>query len=339
MEKTNNGEIDLADIFKSIGSSIRKFFNNMLLGLAKLRRTAIQYRSFFIGINLIGLGFIAFQVFSSFGTKYTSTMIIRCDYLNLQILKSSIEKLNSLCRENDRVGLSELLSLNKEAALSIINFEVSEYLSEADLIEVEVLKEQLNNVMGDKKGLAEKVIKKIDIANRQTYKISVSVKDPMVVKKLDTVLVNHFKTMPYVQKRIESHKLTLKVKRDKLIRESQKLDSLKTVLFDNFRTMAKQSREGSNNVILSDKYLTDPLNVFREDLNIHNEIQIIDQELRLSPDFEVIDGLTTFRNPSNLRLSIRIIITLSIATVAGFVLIGLWNFNNYLASLTAKSQA
>jgi hypothetical protein len=97
--------------------------------------------------------------------------------------------------------------------------------------------------------------------------------------------------------------------------------------------MSKQSREGSNNVILSDKYLTDPLNVFKEDLNLNNEIRSIDDQLMIRSDFEVIDGLTTFREPANLSLPVILVQSLLISVAAGYILIGLRRFNKYLATI------
>jgi hypothetical protein len=84
---------------------------------------------------------------------------------------------------------------------------------------------------------------------------------------------------------------------------------------------------------LSDKYLTDPLSVFREDLNLNNEIRSIDDHLSIRPDFEVVDGLTTFREPSNLSLPVLLVLSVLISVAAGYILIGFWKFNKYLSTI------
>jgi hypothetical protein len=175
-------------------------------------------------------------------------------------------------------------------------------------------------------------MQKIDIENKHSFLINVKVSNPEIVKQLDSAIVRYFKSNEYIKKRIESNEASLISKKKKLIRESLKLDSLKAILFVNFKNQGKQSREGSNNVVLSDKYLTDPLTVFKEDLNLSNEIRAIDAELYLKSDFEVIDGLTTFKEPDNIGIVKKIVLSLLIAMVLGYLILGLLKFNQFLAT-------
>jgi hypothetical protein len=77
--------------------------------------------------------------------------------------------------------------------------------------------------------------------------------------------------------------------------------------------------------------------VFREDLNLNAEIQIINEKLALSDDFEVVDGLTTFREPDNYGLAKVLAIAFLASFVGGYVFLGLWKFNKYLAKIGAES--
>jgi hypothetical protein len=260
-------------------------------------------------------------------------MILSCDYLNTRIVDNSIDKLNQLCLEQDKKGLSDQLQLKSNVAKNILKFSAKSFISEDDKIEIERLKEQLNNVAADKKDLVSKVVTKIEIGNQKSFLIEVSVFDPDIVSTLDSAIVNYFKENEYVQNRIEANRLSLINRKEKLLRETKKLDSLKNTLLANFETMARQSREGSNNVILSDKYLTDPISVFKQDLEINDELRNIDYRLRVRPDFEVVDGLTTFREPSNFSLPILLAIAFFGSIVLAYIAIGLWKFNQYLAKL------
>jgi hypothetical protein len=97
--------------------------------------------------------------------------------------------------------------------------------------------------------------------------------------------------------------------------------------------MAAQSRSGSNNVILSDKAVTNPIEIFNQDLTIYNEIQYIDRSLYLQNDFEVVDGFTEFSKPSSaspLRASAYGIL---IALGLGYAMVALFSFNKYLSKL------
>lgn len=146
-------------------------------------------------------------------------------------------------------------------------------------------------------------------------------------------MVAYLGNNPYVKNRVDANHLNLLNRKNKLLRESKKLDSLKSVIYENFQTMAKQSRQGSNNVILSDKYLTNPLEIFTEDLNLNAQILEIDRQLAIRPDFEVIDGFTTYKEPKSAGLIKVLAIAFGIAVAVGYMSIGLRNFNNYLGTL------
>src|SRR5689334_4671878 len=98
-------EIDITQILKSIGNVFRNFGNSLLRGIAKLRRTFLSYLTFFIIVVMAATAFASFYSWSMRKQKFTSSMILSCDYLNTRIMENAIEKLNLLCLEKDRVGL------------------------------------------------------------------------------------------------------------------------------------------------------------------------------------------------------------------------------------------
>jgi hypothetical protein len=102
--------------------------------------------------------------------------------------------------------------------------------------------------------------------------------------------------------------------------------------------MARQNREGSNNVILSDKYLTDPMEIYSEDLNLNDEILEINEKLYIQSDFEVVDGFTTFKEPESASLFKILAISFLASWVAGYLIIGLWIFDQYLANFSRKNN-
>ena len=102
--------------------------------------------------------------------------------------------------------------------------------------------------------------------------------------------------------------------------------------------MAKQSKQGSNNVILSEKPLTDPLSVFTQDLDFYNQIQYIDSRLYLQPDFEVVDGFTAFKEPESASLPKILAIAFLVSWLMGYLILGLFKFDRYLAKLSKESN-
>ena len=333
--RKNTDEIDLTQFFKWIGRGFNRLGNSVLYSLATVRNLFFNNRLFFLGIIFLGL--VLGTVYSELLKKkyYKTTMVLSCDYLNTQILDNTIEKLNLLCQEAERDGLAEVLKIDAHTAKNIQNFEFEPFVSEDDVVEMEVLKTQLNNVVADKKDLIKKLVSKLEIENKNAYEISVLVYNPDIVKPLEKALVSYFKSNDYIRRRIEISKVNLTSRRAKLLKESTKLDSLKAVLVQNYQLVGKTSR-GSNNVILGEEGLTNPLDVFTQDLQINEEILEIDQKLYLQPDFEVVEGFTTFKQPESASLFKILFISFWISFLMGYLIIAVWRFDQLLSKYPIK---
>lgn len=332
---SNSDEIDLGVLF----SKIADFFKNIGLGflrfLAVLRRVPLENKLLFSILIFVSL-IIGISYSSLLKKKfYSTTMILSSEYLNKRIVDNTIEKLNLLAEEEEKAGLAKVLNISKELADNIHDFDAKPFVAENELIELEILKEQLKNFQSDNKNekVITQVIERIEIENRHAYEITVRVYNPTVVRELEAAIVNYFKNNDYLKKRVEISKTNLLARKNKLTKESQKLDSLKEVIYANYQNMAAQSRQGSNNVILSDKAVTNPIEIYMQDINFYNEIQAIDRSLFLQDDFEVVDGFTEFSKPSSdgpLRISAYAIL---IAIGLGYLIVALSKFNTYLDSL------
>ncbi len=332
----NSDEIDLTQFFSWIGRGFSRVGNGIIAGIAGLRNIFFNNRLFFAGI--IGLGLLLGAAYSELLKKkfYKSTMVLSCDYLNTQILGNTIEKLNLLCSEAAREGLSEALAIDVTTAKNIQKFDFEPFVSEDDVVEMEVLREQLNNVAKDKKEIVDKVLTKLTVVNKNAYQISALVYDPEIVKPLERAILNYFRNNEYIKRRIAINKINLTTRRQKLIAESKKLDSLKRVLFDNYQTLGKTSR-GSNNVILGEESLTNPLDVFKQDLELNKEILDIDQRLYVESDFELVDGFTTFKEPESASLPKILIIAFFVSWLMGYLIIGAWRFDQLLSTYNTKA--
>jgi hypothetical protein len=335
---SGSAEIDVAQVFRWIGNGIRNFANHTVNSIARLRQIFFENKIYFAIVILSGLvmGGLYYRVLSK--KYYKSTMILSCDYLNRQIVENTVNKLTLLCEEEAREGLAQELKLDPATAMNIRRFETKSFISETDIVELEILKEQLGNVGGEKKDLVKKVISKIEIENKSAFQISVLIYNPDIIKDLDSAMVNYFKNSPYVKKRIEINRANLVAKQKKLIRESKKLDSLKDVLYRNLAAIADQSKQGSNNVILNDKVLADPMNIYNEDIYFYNELQAINTKIYIQPDFEVIDGFTAFKEPESAGLFTILIAAFIVSWVSGYIILGLWKFDRHLADLTTTPK-
>jgi uncharacterized membrane-anchored protein YhcB (DUF1043 family) len=334
-KNTSTDEIDLSQLLSKIGAFFTSIGNGSIRVLASIRNTPLKHWSLFLALTIMG-GLVAFS-YSSFLKKkfYESTMILSSDYLNKRIVDNSIDKLNLLAEEESPKGLAKVLNISDSLAKNIVRFDAKPFVSETDLIELEILKEQLKNAQVNAKNekVIQQVVDRIEIENRHAFEITVRTFSPAAIKPLQEALVNYFRNNDYIKKRIEITQINLKARRLKLVHESQKLDSLKKVIYSNYRTMAEQSRQGSNNVILSDKSVTNPVDIYNQDMQLNNELQSVDKKLYLQQDFEIVDGFTEFSEPTSASRSKVIAIGLLIGFLFGYVVVAVSKFNQYLSKI------
>lgn len=328
-------EIDISQLFAKIGSFFFSIGKSILRLLAGIRNTPLKHRLLFLFLTCLG-ALISFS-YSSFLKKkfYESSLILSSDYLNKRIVDNSMDKLNLLAKEKSPKGLAKVLNVADSLAENIVSFNAKPFVSETDLIELEILKEQLKNAQVNAKNekVIQEVVDRIEIENRHAFEITVRTFNPAAIKPLQEALVNYFRNNDYIKKRIEIAHINLKARRDKLVRESQKLDSLKKVIYSNYRTMAEQSRQGSNNVILSDKSVTNPVEIYNQDMLLNNELQQVERKIYLQQDFEIVDGFTEFSEPSSASKSKIILIGILCGFLFGYVVVVLSKFNQYLSKI------
>jgi hypothetical protein len=334
-KQNSSEEIDMTQFFRWVGRGFNRVGNSFIYSLALFRNIFFKNLLFF-GI-LITAGIILGVVYSKVLQKkyYKATMVLSCDYINTQILDNTIQKLNLLANEPDGAGLARELKIEPAVARSVLDFDSKAFVSEDDVVEMEVLREQLNSVAAEKKDLVEKVLTQLHIDNKNAYEITVHVLDPEILKDLEGSMTNYFRQNNYVKNRIEISQKNLQVRRSKLVSETRKLDSLKAVMYLNLQSLSKANR-GSNNVFLNEETLTDPLEVFKEDLALNRELLDIEKSLYLRSDFEIIDGFTAIKSPENASLPVVVIISFFASFVLGYILLGLKRFDRKLASIPVE---
>lgn len=333
MEAQNSSdELDIGVLFSRIGRGIRNMWLTFIRFLAIVRRTPLENKSVFIlvitGSAIIGVAYGVLQK-----KKYESSMILSSDYLNQRLMENAIKKLNALAGEPTKNGLAIALNLPDSLADHIIAFKAVPYVDEEDVVDIEILKEQLKTARGGKDDrIIDEVIERIELENRHAYEITVTALSASVIPNLQNSIVTFFRDNDYVRKRIELNKQNLENKKTKLSNDLAQLDSLKRAIYASYN-LTKQQREGSNNVILADKTGSNPMDVFKQDLFIYEELQEVNKELFLRPDFEVVDGLTMFSEPSSAGVRKTLVISILIGIGMAYLIIGLWHLNKHLATI------
>ena len=176
---------------------------------------------------------------------------------------------------------------------------------------------------------------KTDIA----FEITVRTLNPTVINLLQVALVDYFKNNQYIKNRITVTHSNLLEKQRKLKSDVRKLDSLKLMIYENYRTMANQGRQGSNNVVFSDKSVTDPIAVYNQSLYLQDQLEEVNEDIDLGKDFEVVDGFTEFSEPASASQLKIILISIGLGILLAYLLVGLVSFNKYLSTLDQQQNS
>lgn len=329
-----NDEIDLGRLFTKLGQGFSAIGLGIIRLLAAIRRAPLDNKvsfSIIIGSSLI-LGYLFATQFRKH--YFESTMILSSDYLNKRLAESAIDKLTLLASEKNKRGLARTLSLHDTLADNILRFDVKPFVAENELIELEVLKEQLRSaqISSNNKAVIDQIIRRIEIENRHAFEITVRTLNSSVIPNLQEAVVKYLGENPYIKKRVENTGKSLRERKAVLQSDLRKIDSLKNIIYVNYQSMA-QRKDGSNNVILGDKSVTDPVQVYTQGLSIYNELQGVEDAIVLRPDFEVIEGFTEFSEPASPSLVKILFYSLIIGIFVAYVDVALRRFNSYLSTI------
>lgn len=333
--KPASDEIDLGQLFRKIGDGLRNLWLGFMRFLATLRRIPLDNKFSFLGIITVSILLaLAYNVLLK-KNYYESTMILSSQYLNKRLVDNTIDKLDLLAGEKTKSGLAKLFNIPDSLAENIIGFEARPFVAENDVVELEVLKEQLRGAQADAKNaqIIEQVVQRIEIENRHSFEITIRTLNASAIPNLQAALVGYFRNNEYVKRRIEINKVNLLEKKKKLTNDLEKMDSLKGVIYANYKSMAEQARTGSNNVILSDRAVMNPVEIYNQDKDIYNELQAVNRQLYLQPDFEVVDGFTEFSEPASASTAKMILYALLLGIAVAYFDVAIRSFNKYLANI------
>lgn len=298
-QKASNGsdEIDLRELFSAIGNFFSNIFFNFILLIVGVKNAIIKNIKLIFILGIVGgiLGIVAHFLTPD---VYKSSILLRSTYLSGRLMESSINKLDLLTEEENREQLAKTLKIDTALANNIVSFGYEPFVSEAEIIELELFKEQLRSEIEDE-AIINRFVERLSMDNKSTYRIFVEVLDNTAINELEEPLLDYFRNNPFVQKRLEIQETNLKLESQNISEELAELDSLKEILFKNFKMVGERDRDGSNNVILADEQSTNPISVFNESRRAYSKKLEIERELYLTPQFELIDGFTIYSQPAS----------------------------------------
>jgi hypothetical protein len=326
-----SSEMDLGQLFTRIGNGISAFGFGIIRSIARIRRVTLEHKFLFMGMIILSVSIGV--IYSKYYKKkfYESSMILSSEYMNKRIVENSLKKLNILASEESKAGLCKALGISDSVARNIVYFEGKTFIEEKEVIELQVLKEQLKNSKLELENpkVIDDVIKRLEVENRHAFEFTVRAYRPEDFKVLEDAIVNFFRSNDYIKKRVEINKANSLALKAKIQADRDKLDSLKSVLYENFKNMAQPDRRGSNNVIL-DQPIANPIDIYTMDITLYRNFQETEKSLYLESDFEIVTGFTEMNVPASATVTKIALIALIIGILSAYLIVGLIAFNRYL---------
>jgi len=336
-QKPNNSsdEIDLRELFSAIGNFFKNIFIGIIMLIVHFRNATVKHFKIILFFGIIG-GFTGIALNYVLPDYYSSYMLINSKHSSGRLMENSVDKLQQLCEEQNYTQLAKILDIDSSQSKNLKGFSYEPFISEQEIVELEVLKEQLKGQIDDEETI-NKFVEKLKLDNKATYKVFVHVFDNDGLAELQKPLVNYFKENQYVSKRLEIEKQNLKDKASNIKEELARLDSLKRILMDSYNLLTDNGKTGSNNVILSEEKL-DPISVFEESKSQYRELQRVEQEIYLMPSFELIDGFTVFSKPDSPSLIKLGFYSGLIGLGVAYIIILIIGFNKYLNKVESENR-
>ncbi len=324
-------EIDLRKLFEAIGN----FFVNTWFWVIGL---IIGFRSITLNYKyLLLFAVIASGVWAYWNTRsedpfYEGSVIVQSRYFNLEVANDMVNRLNQM----DSIDLAEAMEISREAAHAIRDFSVEPILSEDQRIEIEQIKEFMTRAKFDPN--YQSVIEKRFNESIQSYEFLISTFDPSILKEVTQALGKYPWKYDFIKKRIAIDFVNLEKKKQKLLSESAKMDSLKNIIYKNLEARNKETREGSNNIILADGTVVNPLSIFSEDMKLYDQILAIERSLELKESILSFEGSHQMTTPASPNFIDNMLYALGFALIAAYALIFLIEINKYLNRVEKRTK-
>lgn len=325
-------EIDLRKLFQAIGKGFINVGNGIVNTLIRFRRVSHNYKYLLLAM-IVGGGVLGIVINKVSKAHYSTSMLISSSYFNTRLFENNIEKLNTLCDEEERLGLANLLNIEVDVALNIKEFYYEPLVSEQDIVDIEVLKQKLEELKVAEADI-QKVIDQMYIQNKRTYIVAVDVFDNSIIEGLQGSIVKFLQNNPYVKNRIRTNKQNQLNLISKLKEDLRQLDSLKNLFNLNMKANAGRKNESSSsNVYVGESGTLDPTRFYNQSINIYKELQRVETAMELGSDFEVRDSFTVFTVPESPNLKKSVAYSMLIFFGIGYLLIVLIEVNKYLSKI------
>lgn len=333
MKDNNEKELDLRDVFSAIGrfftNSINAFKRNILHTLLFVKR----HKKIIGSITILGI--VLGLCYSILGKPYyTATMAVKSNdsYLEKNIFTKILEELNTMCDEEDYNELARILNISVEHASAIRSFELEEEKEVANLGSYYAKYMKILSTIADEDKREEMLQTFIKSEKDNIYYISVSVYNDSILPLLNEPFAKLINANPYFVRKREINQTAMEFNEQKIYDELLKLDSLKKTLTEAIQRQEKYIKSGSNNVILGEQQLYNPLPVYDKYISLYGEAIALKKQILLNEfTMDVLSGFVKLAKNTRLNPILSALLGAGIGFGSGILLtlflIGLQRFN------------
>lgn len=333
--RTASDEIDIKEVFAAIGRFFSRIGNGIIVTIISIRYATRRYAKLILACMLIGAG-IGYLGYLSFEPYFASELTLSSRYYSSEMLKSAVEELNQLAGEGNQRILARKLNITPEQAATIRTFEVKPVTTTKEIIEVENLLQQITANTQLTEDQLEEIRKRL-LANFNSFKLIATFYNVSVLDPLEEGIVSYLEDNDYIRRRVAVEQENLLVLRNKILREQERLERLKTLQTEVYGKLAETGQAGSNTVILNaSEKNNDPRIVFQEDLLFSKELQRTNEKLELNRGLEIVSGFTPYGAHASLSLKGQLIFGALIGIGVAYLIILLIGINQALNRYEAK---
>lgn len=332
--RRQNDEIDLKELFRSIGDFFRNIGNGLVKMIASFRRATIDNKILLLTFLILAglLGLLYKLVFPKY---FEANLVLKSPYFTEAYLNSELSNLNELIRTSNYKKLEKMLGIDQELAQSLLPFEFEASIAEEEVVEVRLIARELEKLEVEPE-VIEKLSNFLEIDERKMFTIVVRTSADVALDPLEKGLLTFLTKSSFIKQRIEINRVNLIDRRSKLVEEANKLDSLNNAIIKYLSST--KSRDGESSVVLTNEGIkVDPQAITSLQLEINEELLEVKKSLYLSEDFEIVDGLDSKVEHPNEGLIEILLNAVLYGIAAAYLVIALRAFNAYLSKVEKES--
>lgn len=286
--KNDVKEIDLLELFASIGKGIKNMILGLLKGIVFLISFGIK-RAHWLALFVIAGALVGLLVYSTTSRYYSSHLIAQPNGIKAYDMVEYINDLNRFTTRKNIPALTNSLNLDEATAQKVKNIEAFYYL--------DVNKDGIGDLVDLNKSYNPRDTN-IVLDNKRIY-VQVEVLDNQVFAAVSKGLFEYIAKNPYLIQLNQIRKKELEEMVSMVSLEIAKLDSLQNV--DYFKSDQRlESGRDSRLMFLSEKdkqmYYKDKVTLTRQKQNYLKELEMATEPLTVIKDFT---ALTMEENPKS----------------------------------------